>query len=293
MTIETVAVTGGTGKVGSRIVAELNDEGYRVANLDVQRPEEVAADSFIETDLFDAGEVYGSIARSDADAVVHMGTYPHPLHHPGYVTFESNVMTSYHVMEAAAELELEAACLASSINAIGRAFQDVPPEVHYLPIDEEHPATPRDPYGLGKRVTEEIAAGFGRLPDPPETISTLRYPYAATTDELREFYAETDRSLSAIEEEYDAGDNPLLEYVHVDDIARAARLAIEADYEGHETFWILADDTTADAPTAEVVETFYPEMEVRTSFSDHEGLITPRKAADVLGWTTEHSWREL
>lgn len=292
MAIETVAVTGGSGKVGRRILAELTDKAYQTANLDIQSPKQTISDSFIRTDLLEAGEVYGAITKTDADAVVHMGTLPHPNETPGYVTFENNVMTSYHVLEASVELGVEAVCLPSSINAIGHAFQNAP-EIEYLPVDETHPATPRDPYGLGKRVIEVTADGFGRSPDSQLTISSLRYPYAATTDELREFYVDTDRSLAAMKETFEIGDNPLFEYVHVDDIARAARLAVEADHCGHETFWIVANETTVTEPTETVIEVFYPDTELKSGFSGRESLITPRKARERLGWKAMIDWREL
>lgn len=291
MTIDTVAVTGASGLIGSAIVDELNDNGYRTVNLDRRRADDCTADEYRRTDLLDAGQTYGSLARCDADAVVHMGTIVHPRNDPGYVTYESNVQTSYHVLEAAMELELEAACLASSINAIGWSYQDVPPDVRYLPIDEEHPATPRDPYALGKRVIEVTADGFGRLDDPPRTISTLRFPGVRSDEEVAAM-GDDDRSLDALEAEYDPEENPIFTYVHVADAASMARRAIEAEFDGHETFWAVAADTTAAAPTADLLETFYPDTEVRFDPSGHEGLISVDKARRLLDWEPEHTWRD-
>ncbi|WP_276256240.1 NAD-dependent epimerase/dehydratase family protein [Halomontanus rarus] len=291
MTIDTVAVTGGSGLIGGAIVDELNDNGYRTVNLDRRRADDCTADEYRRTDLLDAGQTYGSLARCDADAVVHMGTIVHPRNDPGYVTYESNVQTTYHVLEAAMELELEAACLASSINAIGWSYQDVPPDVRYLPIDEEHPATPRDPYALGKRVIEVTADGFGRLDDSPRTISTLRFPGVRSDEEVAAM-ADDDRSLEAFEKEYDPEENPVFTYVHVADAASMARRAIEAEFEGHETFWSVAADTTAAAPTADLLETFYPDIEVRFDPSGHEGLISVDKARRLLDWEAEHTWRD-
>lgn len=291
MTIDTVAVTGGSGLIGGAIVDELNDHGYRTVNIDRRRADDPEADEYRRTDLLDAGQTYGSLARCDADAVVHMGTIVHPRNDPGYVTYESNVMSSYHVLEAAMELELEAACLASSINAIGWSYQDVSPDVRYLPIDEEHPATPRDPYALGKRTIEVTADGFGRLDDPPWTISTLRFPGVRSDEEVAAM-GDDDRSLKALKATYAPEENPIFTYIHVADAASIARHAIEATFDGHETFWAVAADTTAEASTSDLLKVFYPETEVRFDPSNHEGLINIDKGRRLLDWEPAHTWRD-
>jgi nucleoside-diphosphate-sugar epimerase len=292
MAIETVAVTGGNGKIGSAVLAEASDRGYRAVNLARGKRREEVSDAYYTTDLLTAGEVYGSLDRCGADAVVHMGTIPTPTSHPGHVTFESNVASSYHVLEAAAALGLESACLASSINAMGAAYQEAPMEVDYLPVDEGHRLTPRDPYAVGKHALEVTADGFGRQDREPRTISTLRYPWVADDAELRERYVETDRSLDGLTSPVDARD-VLFSYLHIEDAAAVAVDAVEADYEGHETFWTVAADTSATVPSDVLVDEFYPDAECRTEFSGTEGLVDTGKAAELLGWTPERSWRDL
>lgn len=106
MAIATVAVTGGNGRIGEAILESLTDHGYRTVNLARGKQREDVSDEYLQTDLLDAGEVYGSLAASSADAVIHMGTILAPGRHPGYVVYESNVVFSYHVLEAATELGL-------------------------------------------------------------------------------------------------------------------------------------------------------------------------------------------
>jgi len=318
MSIETVAVTGGNGRIGRATIETLNEHGYRTINLDrsekfgteASRQEaEQIADEYLTVDLLDAGDVFGALASSDSDAVVHLGTIRGATNHPGHTIYESNVMTSYNVMEAATELELESLCLASSLNVIGSVYQTTqgifavgaPVEVAYLPMDETHSRTPRDPYALGKHVLEETADGFARLETPPRTISSLRFPWVLFDDELREMLLETDRSIEGIRNPPDwlAPANPalsrdvLFSYLHVEDAAEAARCAITADFEGHEPFWIVADDTTAEAPSEDIAEEFYPDAEYRREFDGTESLIDNSKAASLLDWTPERSWRNL
>jgi nucleoside-diphosphate-sugar epimerase len=292
MSIETVAVTGGSGTIGSEIIEVLEEEGYHTVNLDQRRDDDGVADEFIEVDLLDAGETHGALARSGADAAIHMGTIVHPLNDPGFVTFESNVMSTYVLLEAAEALGLEAVSIASSVNAHGWSYQDVPPEIDYLPIDEAHRVSPRDPYGLAKYVAEVTADGFGRREGPPERLATLRI-YAALDDEHLSNMADRDRTIEDLREEYEPGDNPEFAYLHVRDAATLAVRTIEADYAGHETFWAVAPDTSVDVPTEQLIEEFYPDTEVREPLTGTDGLFDVSKAREMVGWEPSHSWRDF
>ena len=244
--MHTIAVTGGNGRIGEAILADLNDHGYRTVNLARGKQREDESDQYITTNLIEPGEVYGALALADPDAVIHMGTIPHPRGTPGYVTFDSNVRSTYLILEAAGGLGIDTVCLASSINALGASFQDVPPDVSYLPLDEDHPCTPRDPYAIGKHALEVVADGFGRMDGSPRHIASLRYPWVATEAELRTRFLDADRSDESNLLAEPGGRNELFAYIHIDDAAAVARAAIEAEIGGHEVYWTVADDTSHD-----------------------------------------------
>lgn len=290
--MDTIAVTGGNGKIGKAILRELSDREYRAVNLARGKAREDISDAYYTTDLLNPGEVYGSIARSGADAIIHMGTIPHPNNDPGWKTFQSNAMSAYHVLEAAGELGLDAVCLASSINAFGYDFQDANAEVEYLPVDEDHPVTPRDPYAIGKRAMEITGDGFGRMPNGPRTISSLRYPAVLSRDDLkgRGWGSET---ISEVAESFDDSGNDLFAYLHLDDAATIAVAAVEADYRGHEVFWAVASDSATAVSTPELVARIYPETEVRGEFEKEQGLISIEKARELLEWEPERTWRDI
>lgn len=294
MSITKVAVTGGNGKLGSAILDHLGDHGYETVDIARGRRREDVSDEYVTADLLDAGEVYGAIAKSDADAVVHMGTIPHPRNHPGYRVYESNVLSAAHVLEASHSLGVQSVCLPSSINAIGSEHQERPVDVRYLPIDEDHPRTPDDSYGIAKHAMEVTADGVGRRPSTDLAIASLRLPWVPTESELREAFAEPDRSLGALHDAPSGtGEEVLFSYIHVEDAASIARHAIEADFGGHEAFWAVAPDTTADAPTTDVVEEFYPDVERRADLDGNTSLIDTSKATERLGWEPTRSWRQL
>jgi nucleoside-diphosphate-sugar epimerase len=210
-------------------------------------------------------------------------------------------MSTYHLLEAATELELESVVLGSSINVIGSNYQPEPADVRYLPVDEAHPQTPRDPYALGKQTMENLADGFGRAGGPPESIASLRFPWVLYEEELIEMFLETDRSLDGLRNppefmadvnEYTTRD-VLFSYLHITDAARAVRAALEADVEGHEPFWVVADDTTAAVDSQTLAEKYYPDADIRQPFEGRESLISIEKATTELDWHPEHRWIDL
>ncbi|WP_267642822.1 NAD-dependent epimerase/dehydratase family protein [Haloarchaeobius amylolyticus] len=293
---ETVAVTGGNGRVGRNILRHLNEAGYRTVDLSRGKRDEEHSDAYLTTDLLDAGEVYGSLAKADADAVVHLGMLPTPDVTPGYRTFESNAMSSYHVLEAAGELGLETAVLASSFSAIGGGFEPHPITVDYLPVDEAHRLTPSNPYALGKQTLEVIADGFARRPaDRPRTITSVRFPWVVDDEMARETFVEADRTLSGLRdsENFHTQRNTLFTYVHVSDAVDLVRRAVEADFDGHEPVWVSAPDTSAETPTREIAAELFPDAELRgLGDGDYAPLVDTTKATELLGWEPGWSWRQ-
>ena len=294
----TVVVTGGNGRIGRSTLAHLNDEGYRTVNVSRGGREEDEADVYLTADLLDAGEVYGSLAKSDADAVVHLGMLPTPEITPGYRTYESNVMSSYHVLEAAGELGIDTVTLASSFSAIGGGFEPDPVTVDYLPVDEEHRLTPSTPYGVGKQTLEIAADGIARRPtDRPRTITSIRFPRVVDDDVARETFVEADRSLAGMRAsgDFHTQRNTLFTYIHASDAVDLVQRTVEADFDGHERVWMSAPDTSAETPTRRIVADVFPDAEIRSPFdeSGYESLVDTSKARDLFGWEPEWSWRQL
>ncbi|MDS0297599.1 NAD(P)-dependent oxidoreductase [Halogeometricum sp. S1BR25-6] len=291
-TPETVVVTGGTGRIGPTVVRTLHEAGYRVVNVS-RSGGDTEADADLRADMVDAGETYGAFATADADAVVHLGMLSTPDHDPGHVVFESNVMSTYNVLQAAEALDVDTVVLASSLSAFGASFEPEPIRVSDLPLDEAHPVTPSNPYGMGKHVLEVTADGFALRADGPRTISSLRFPWMPTDEQMRETFARAERTPAALREagHFETARNTLFSYLARSDAAELVRSAVEAEFEGHERFFAAAADTSMDVPTAELVDELYPGVEPGKSFEGHEALISTEKAERMLGWEPEKSWR--
>lgn len=289
---DTVLITGSNGDIGQAAVREFVEAGYRVVTVDREPGEQPGVAHHWTGDLLDPDTVDAVVADSGADAVVHLGTLPHPEGRPGHVTYRSNAMTTYNVLEAAAAHGVSRLSLASSINAMGACFQAVPTDVRYLPVDEDHPLTPRDPYAMGKRTIELQAAGFGRKLGDPQAVATFRFPWVGSRSELRAHVVEPDRTLAGIDVDSYATRDDLFAYLAQADAARALRRGIEANFDGHETFFATAADSNMETPTEVIVEEAYPDADAG-DLSGTDALVDCSKARRVLDWEPRVSWRDL
>src|SRR5258708_4813090 len=148
---EQVLVTGGSGKVGKWVIAELQAHGYLVVNADRRRADYIKT---MEVDLCNIGHAYAAMAG--VDAVVHLAAIPSPGGHPPEVVFQTNVISTFNVLQTASTLQVKKVVLASSLSALGLAYSFRPVELHYFPIYEAHPLLPQDAYGLSKIADEHM-----------------------------------------------------------------------------------------------------------------------------------------
>jgi nucleoside-diphosphate-sugar epimerase len=101
----TVAVTGGSGKLGRAVVAALIVEGWTVVNFDrVPSPDSRA--HFIRTDFTDYGQVVEALSgidevHSGVHAVVHLAAIPGATFAPNVATFDNNLVSTFHIFQAA------------------------------------------------------------------------------------------------------------------------------------------------------------------------------------------------
>jgi len=275
-----VIVTGGLGGSGRWIVDRLASEGHDVMCVD-----QVGADSerpnvdVRVADLTEAGRVFDLVAEFDPDSVVHWGAIPDPLNHAGGEVFENNVISTYNVLDAAGRAGAKVVW-ASSESALGFPFAAETPPPDYLPVDETHPLRPEDPYGASKETGEALARMVSRRDGVPVVSirpSWIQYPgeYVCLGNEPP---AE--------------GVGNFWSYIDVRDIASIVAAALEADVEGHEAVFAVADENYADRSTTDLFEEQFGAVPEPCDIEGDQSSITNAKAGDLLGWEPEHSWRE-
>ncbi len=272
-----IVVTGGSGKAGRAVVNELNARGYQTLNVDQTIPP-ASWGWALAVDLTDLGQTIEAL--QGADAVVHLAAVPAPEMRPEQETFRNNILSTYNVFSAAADLGLKKVVWASSETVLGLPFEKELPD--YAPIDEQQTPYPESSYALSKLLGEQMAAQFNRrfgLPFAGLRISNIMEP-----DEYARFPT--------------FWDDPALRkwnlwgYVDARDVAQAVRLALELDVPGSEQYVVAANDTVMNRSSRGLMEEVYPTVEIRRDLAEFETLLSIDKARELLGYEPDHSWRD-
>ena len=206
-----------------------------------------------QVDLTDYGQVVGALTSLDdrypsIDAVVHLAAIPAPGIAPNAATFANNVLSTYHVLEAARVAGITRVVTASSETVLGLPFDTPPP---YLPIDEDYRVRPESSYSLGKAVDEEVAHHFCRW-NPELTVIALRFSNVMEPDEYAGFAAfQDDARLRA----WNAWG-----YIDARDGAQAVRKALEVELTGYDVFIIANADTCMTRPSADLAAEVFPDV---------------------------------
>ena len=213
------------------------------------------------------------------EAVVHLAAIPSPMHATPDVVFRTNAVSTHTVFAAAARLGLKRVVWASSETTLGLPFER-PPD--YAPVDEEHELRPETSYALSKVVGEELARQFSRWHGM--SIIGLRFSNIMEPADYELFPTYSD--------------DPQLRkwnlwgYVDARDVAQSVRLALEADMRGSDALIIAAADTVMQQPSRELMAQVFPTVPLRAGVSGHDTLLSIDKAARVLGYRPEFSWRK-
>lgn len=276
-----VLVTGGSGMVGRAVTADLQQHGYQVKNVDVQPAPQTHT---VRTDLTDLGQVYGVVAG--VDAIVHLAAIPAPGGHPPDVVFETNVLSTFNVLQAGAALGVKRIVIASSLSALGLAYKTLPVELSYFPIDEAHPLLAQDVYGISKQIGETLAEGIVRRV-PYLSVTSFRFPFLTGP-------GKASNALAHWRSSPEAGASILWSYLDVTDAALVIRQALQAALPGHEPFYVAAPDTFMDEETITLLVKHFPG--VPCDAEKVQGFASPIDCSAVrekLNFASTVNWRDL
>jgi nucleoside-diphosphate-sugar epimerase len=230
-------------------------------------------------DLSRTGDLLEAFAG--AQAVIHLAAIPAPNLAPDGETFNNNVSAVYNVLKAAAELKIAKLVVASSIAAYGFLYARKMAQPEYLPLDEEHPCQPTDPYGLSKLVGETIADSFAA--QTGASISSLRLPGINFDPEFR-----------LIKERFSSPQYRLpgfWTYVDARDAAEACRLALDAAPRGHTVFNVAAPTSNMREPTDALLKQYLPTVKKNQDrLAGNWSGMDSSKAERILGFRAEHVW---
>lgn len=154
-------VTGGAGYIGSFMTKRLLDDGHEVLVLDsFERGTRNAIDqraSFIEGNLLDIAFVRSIFASHTFDGVFHFAAYismKESMERPG-AYFSNNILGTVTLLESMVDGGVNKLIFSSTAGVYGN------PTV--IPIPEDHPKNPENPYGESKLMVERILAWYQKI----------------------------------------------------------------------------------------------------------------------------------
>jgi UDP-glucose 4-epimerase len=271
-----VLVTGDRGAVGARVAGFLTGCGYEVAGFDL-------ADG---ADVLDLAALRHA-ARGCA-AIVHLAALAHDSAGSPEQIMAVNVLGTWNVLLAAEAVGAGRAICFSSAQVFGIAEGERLPD--YFPVDDAHPRRAMRPYGLSKKLAEDLCEGFTARTGIP----TMSLRPVAVWDEAH--YARLqDRWHAQPQSQWE----PFWEYgafVDVRDVAAAVHQALTVPLAGHYRALLCAADIAATAPSLQLATRLAPRVPVtdpgRYRADPWAALIDCSAAATTLGWRAAHRWSQ-
>lgn len=308
---DNVLITGGAGFVGSHVCKALAQTGYRPVvydNLSKGHRWAVQWGPLEIGDLSDRKRLADVIARYKPVAVMHFAASTeagHSVRAPGSF-YENNVANTLGLLQIMLDQRVTRIVFSSSAAVYGDPVS--------LPMTEDHPKAPVNPYGETKLMCEKILADFG-VAHGIRSIS-LRYFNAAAADQegcigeahepethliplVLDTAAGNRSHISIFGDDYDTPDGTCIrDYIHVSDLAEAHRRALVRTEKidtaealnlgtgrGHSVLEVIA---AAEQVTAQRIPT---KRESRRAGDPPSLVADPTAAKDMLDWTPQ--WPDL
>ena len=236
-----VLVTGGAGYIGSHAVLALKDAGWNVSVIDdlskgVREvvPQDVP---FYEGNIADAALVKRIFAEQGIRAIMHFAgsiVVPESVEKPLFY-YWNNTIATHALISAAVEAGVEHILFSSTAAVYGA------PET--VPVGEDDPKLPINPYGASKLMTERMLADASAA--YPFNYGALRYFNVAGADPQRRSGQQGEGATHLIKvacetavglrnhiavygTDYDTPDGTCIrDYIHVTDLAAAHVAALE------------------------------------------------------------------
>ena len=148
-----VLVTGGAGYIGSLTVYALAENGHQVVaydNLSSGHRAALPSNRLIVGDLADRPLLTGVLKEHRIQAVIHCAAsadVSHSIQDPA-TYFQNNLATGISFLECLRQTGVRSLVFSSSAAVYG--------DPQRVPIAEDDPTEPKSPYGLSKRVFEQI-----------------------------------------------------------------------------------------------------------------------------------------
>lgn len=239
--MKTILVVGGAGYIGAHMVKMLLKSGHQVVTLDnLSRGHRNAIANqgdFVFGDIADRAGLDRLFTGYKFDAVMHFAGFfkvGESMINPS-LYYQNNTAATLNLLDAMVTHQVKLFIFSSSATIFG--------EPNYLPIDEQHPKRPINPYGWSKWMVEQILADYDRAYGLRSIC--LRYFNAAGADpegQLGGYHTDETcliplvlqaasgrrKTVTVFGKDYDTPDGTCIrDYIHIEDLCQAHLLALE------------------------------------------------------------------
>jgi UDP-glucose 4-epimerase len=240
-----ILVAGGAGYIGSACVEYLINHGHEVTVFDsLVTGHEKAIDSranFIKGDLANRELILKSVGINNFDGIMHFPAFSlvgESMQDPGKY-FRNNDASGINLLDAAVKGKVKSFVFSSTAATFGLPDK--------MPITEEAPQNPINPYGESKLILEKMLRWYNKIHGLK--YSALRYFNAAgATENFGEDHAPETHLIPLIlqvvlgkrgnikifgNDYYTPDGTCLRDYIHITDLAQAHMLALNSPRSGH------------------------------------------------------------
>jgi nucleoside-diphosphate-sugar epimerase len=301
-------MTGAGGSLGSYICREMLRGGHEVTGYS-RTPGDVPGVDWIARDAGNLADLKRAVCGHDA--IVHLAAIPGPGRASPEDLVATNVRTTACVLEAAIYGDVGRVVFASSGAVTGLTFCRRAIVPRYFPLDEEHPCEPQDAYGLSKLLGEMTcrsytdAYGLSTIClrvnnawylDREGAEQAVRSGWAREMT-VEQLWESRYKKIVADKDEDWPSPGPvsprknLWAVSDARDVARAFRLAVERPLGTHEVINLGGHETCSLETTPDLIAKYYPGVLLRRRLSGYDSLITGEKAANLLSFVPQYSWR--
>lgn len=319
----TVLVTGGAGYIGSHAVKALLQDGYHVLILDNlvyghrDLVEQVLQVELIQGDIQDIPLLNSIFQRYKVEVVMHFSAYAYvgeSVTDPAKY-YRNNVVATLNLLEAMLGAGIDKFVFSSTCATYG-----VP---QFIPLTEEHPQHPINPYGATKLMVERILSDFDLAyglkyvsfryfnaagADPSGILGEDHNPETHLIPLVLQTALGKRSSISIFGTDYPTPDGTCIrDYIHVTDLATAHILGLEYLLQGgNSTVFNLGNGNGFSvreviAAAKEVTGNTIPITKCDRRPGDPPILIgSSEKAKKILGWQpvypdikeiVSHAWK--
>ncbi len=286
---DVIAVTGGSGFVGSHVVDALVRAGHQVRVLDAHSPQRDDVE-WAEVDILDqdtltdalkgAREVFHLAAMADVNDVV--------ADPAGSV--ERNVLGTARVLEGARRADAGRVIFSSTVWVYAATKGDMVDETAPFHLD-----TQRHIYASSKIASEMLCGDYANLFGRDYTILRYGIPFGPRMRGDLVIAAFIERALAGQPLTIDGDGSQERNFVYVEDLAAAHPLAL-SDVAVNRTYNLEASEPTTIRELAQTIGRLVGDTDV--SFGpprpgDYKArVVVADRARDELGWTPRHSFED-